>query len=128
VQFQNVGCNMCHNVSFTTPASTIAALSHQTATLYSDLLVHDMGPGLADNVKQGNATGDQFRTAPLWGIGQRYFFLHDGRTTDIVQAIEDHMSNANGVYPNSEANQVITNFNNLSTTNQQDLVNFLRSL
>jgi CxxC motif-containing protein (DUF1111 family) len=128
VQFQNVGCNMCHNVSFTTPSSSIAALSNVTATLYSDLLVHDMGPGLADNVKQGNATGDQFRTAPLWGIGQRYFFLHDGRTTDIVQAIEDHRSNANGVYPNSEANTVINNFDALSQQNQQDLVNFLRSL
>jgi CxxC motif-containing protein (DUF1111 family) len=103
-------------------------LSNVTATLYSDLLVHDMGPGLADNVKQGNATGDQFRTAPLWGIGQRYFFLHDGRTTDIVQAIEDHRSNGNGVYPNSEANTVINNFDALSAGNQQDLVNFLRSL
>ena len=87
-----------------------------------------MGPGEADNVSQGNATGDQFRTAPLWGIGQRYFFLHDGRTQDIVQAIEDHFSLGNGTYPNSEANQVINNFNNLSQQNQQDLVNFLRSL
>jgi CxxC motif-containing protein (DUF1111 family) len=128
VQFQNVGCNMCHNVSFTTPTSSIAALSKQTATLYSDLLVHDMGPGLADNVQQGGATGDQFRTAPLWGIGQRINFLHDGRTNNIVTAIEDHRSFANGVYPNSEANTVINNFDALSNTNQQDLVNFLRSL
>jgi len=128
VQFQNVGCNMCHTISFTTPSSSIAALSKVQANLYSDLLVHDMGPGLADNVTQGNATGDQFRTAPLWGIGQRYFFLHDGRTTDIVQAIEDHFSSGNGTYPNSEANTVINNFNALSQQNQQDLVNFLRSL
>jgi CxxC motif-containing protein (DUF1111 family) len=128
VQFKNVGCNMCHNVSFTTPASSIAALGNQTATLYSDLLVHDLGPGDADNVNQGNATGDQFRTAPLWGVGQRYFFLHDGRETNIVNAIEDHYSLGNGVYPNSEANTVIQNFNNLSSSNQQDLINFLRSL
>jgi CxxC motif-containing protein (DUF1111 family) len=128
VQFNNVGCNMCHTASFTTPKSTIAALSRVKATLYSDLLVHDMGPGLADNVAQGNATGDQFRSAPLWGIGQRYFFLHDGRTQDIVQAIEDHSSTGNGTYPDSEANQVINNFNALSQKNQQDLVNFLRSL
>ena len=127
-QFINVGCNMCHNLSFTTPVSSIPALSKVTANLFSDLLVHDMGPSLADNVPQGNATGDQFRTAPLWGIGQRYFFLHDGRTTNIVTAIEDHYSLGNGTYPNSEANQVITNFNNLSPKNQQDLVNFLRSL
>jgi len=128
VQFQNVGCNMFHQISFSTPTSPIAALSNQTATLYSDLLVHDMGPGDADNVTQGGATGDQFRTAPLWGIGQRIFFMHDGRTNNIVTAIEDHYSLANGVYPNSEANQVITNFNNLTSGNQQDLINFLRSL
>ena len=128
--FQNIGCNMCHNETFTTPAASIAALSKQTATLYSDLLVHHMGPGLADNVSQGNAGGDEFRTAPLWGIGQRYFFLHDGRTTDIVQAILDHQSNASGKYGNSEANAVINNFLNLNpaTTDQQDLINFLRSL
>jgi CxxC motif-containing protein (DUF1111 family) len=128
VQFQNVGCNMCHQISFTTPTASIAALSNQTATLYSDLLVHDMGPGDADNVAQGAASGDQFRTAPLWGIGQRYFFMHDARTMDMVQAIEDHYSLGNGVYPNSEANAVIQNFNNLSNQNQQDLINFLRSL
>ncbi len=131
LQFNAVGCNLCHTNSFTTPKASIAALSNVTANLYSDLLVHDMGPGDADNVSQGNATGDQFRTAPLWGIGQRINFMHDGRTSDIVQAIEDHFSLGNGVYPNSEANQVITNFNNLGSTNpqgQQDLINFLRSL
>jgi len=127
-QFINVGCVMCHTQSFTTPAASIPSLSNQTANLYSDLLVHDMGAGDADNVSQGNATGDQFRTAPLWGIGQRYFFMHDGRETNIVNAIEDHYNLGNGVYPNSEANQVIQNFNNLSSGNQQDLVNFLRSL
>src|SRR4051794_3356674 len=127
-QFNAVGCNLCHTNSFTTPKSSITALSNVQANLYSDLLVHHMGPGLADNVPQGNAGGDEFRSAPLWGIGQRYFFLHDGRTTDIVQSIEDHFSLGNGSYPNSEANQVITNFNNLSQTNQQDLINFLRSL
>lgn len=127
-QFINVGCNMCHNQSFTTPKASIAALSQVQANLYSDLLVHHMGPGDADNVSQGNAGGDEFRTAPLWGIGQRYFFMHDGRTTDIVQAVEDHFSLGNGVYPNSEANQVINNFNALDQTDQQDLINFLRSL
>jgi CxxC motif-containing protein (DUF1111 family) len=128
VQFNTIGCNMCHTNSFTTPKSTIAALSNVQANLFSDLLVHDMGPADADNVSQGNATGDQFRTAPLWGIGQRYFFMHDGRTQDIVQAIEDHFSLGNGTYPNSEANQVINNFNALHAKDQQDLINFLRSL
>ena len=128
VQFNTIGCNMCHTNSFTTPKSSIAALSNVQAFLFSDLLVHDMGPDNADNVNQGGATGDQFRTAPLWGIGQRYFFMHDGRTQDIVKAIEDHRSLGNGTYPNSEANQVINNFDALTPKNQQDLVNFLRSL
>jgi CxxC motif-containing protein (DUF1111 family) len=128
VQFNAIGCNLCHTVSFTTPTSSIAALSKVQANLYSDMLVHDMGPGDADNVSQGNATGDQFRTAPLWGIGQRIFFMHDGRTSDIVQAIEDHRSTGNGTYPDSEANQVINSFDGLDKTNQQDLINFLRSL
>jgi CxxC motif-containing protein (DUF1111 family) len=87
-----------------------------------------MGPGLADGLQQGGAGPDEFRTAPLWGIGQRLWFLHDGRTNNIVTAIEDHMSSANGLYPTSEASQSVINFNNLSPKNQQDLVNFLRSL
>ncbi len=127
-QFNNIGCNMCHTTSFTTPSSSIAAMDHVQANLFSDLLVHHMGPNLADNVLQGNAGPDEFRTAPLWGIGQRFFFLHDGRTTDIVQAIEYHRSSSNGTYPDSEANTVINNFDALTQTNQQDLVNFLRSL
>jgi CxxC motif-containing protein (DUF1111 family) len=69
-----------------------------------------------------------FRTAPLWGIGQRLWFMHDGRTNNIVTAIEDHYSLGNSTYPASEANQTVLNFNALSSTNQQDLVDFLRSL
>ena len=49
-----------------------------------------MGTGLADDITQGLATGDMFRTTPLWGVGQRLFFLHDGRTDDLLQAIEAH--------------------------------------
>src|SRR5215471_12535537 len=127
-QFNNIGCVLCHQTSFTTPNASIAALSKVTTNLFSDLLVHHMGPGLADNIIQGQAGPDEFRTALLWGAGQRYFFLHDGRTTDIVQAIQDHYSVGNGVYPDSEANAVINNFNALSATDHQDLVNFLRSL
>ena len=98
------------------------------ANLFSDLLVHHVGPCLADNIVQGTATGDEFRTAPLWGVGQRIFFLHDGRTSDIVQAIEDHFCLGNGNYQDAEANIVVNNFNSLSPTDQQDLINFLRSL
>jgi len=135
-QFNNTGCVLCHTQSFTTPPSSVGALGGQQVNLYSDLLVHDLGPCDADNVTQGSATGDQFRTTPLWGVGQRYYFMHDGGLnrhglmpeTNIVQAIEDHYCVGNTQYPNSEANGVITNFNNLSPMNQQDLVNFLRSL
>jgi CxxC motif-containing protein (DUF1111 family) len=84
--------------------------------------VHHMGSGLADNIQQGTAAGDEFRSAPLWGLSQRIFFLHDGRTTDLVQAIEAHAS------PGSEANAVIDAFNSLAANAVQDLLNFLRSL
>jgi len=127
-QFTNAGCVMCHTTSYKTPPTSRPALGNLTIKLYSDLLVHHMGPGLADGVAQGGAGPDEFRTAPLWGIGQRLFFMHDGRTNNIVTAIEDHFSLGNSTYPASEANQTVTNFNALSSTNQQDLVNFLRSL
>jgi CxxC motif-containing protein (DUF1111 family) len=86
------------------------------------LLLHHMGSGLADGVSQGGAGPDQFRSAPLWGLGQRLFFLHDGRASDLMQAIEDHASQG------SEANVVIRNFNGLTESQKQDLLNFLRSL
>jgi len=127
-QFNSIGCELCHTTSLSTGTSSVAALSNQTASLFSDLLLHHMGPGLADGILQGAAKGGQFRTAPLWGLGQRLFFLHDGRTTDLVTAIQDHFSQGNSQYPASEANAVINNFSNLSSSDQQDLLNFLRSL
>jgi CxxC motif-containing protein (DUF1111 family) len=81
-----------------------------------------MGKGLADGITQGSAGPDEFRSAPLWGVGQRVFFLHDGRTGDLLQAIEAHRS------PGSEANRVIERFNRMKTREQQDVINFLRSL
>jgi CxxC motif-containing protein (DUF1111 family) len=89
---------------------------------FSDIEIHNMGNGLADNVSQGSAGGGQFRTAPLWGLGQRIFLLHDGRTTNLVNAIQDHASNG------SEASYVEEEFFNLSTTQQQEILDFLRSL
>jgi CxxC motif-containing protein (DUF1111 family) len=97
-------------------------LTNVVANLFSDLLLHHMGDGLADGISQGNAGPDQFRTAPLWGIGQRVFFLHDGRTSDLLAAIKAHASRG------SEANVVIQNFNRLTESQKQDLFNFLRSL
>ncbi len=126
--FNQIGCALCHTPAMQTGQSTIAALSNVQANLFSDLLLHHMGPGLADNVSQGAAGGDQFRTAPLWGLGQRIFFLHDGRTSDLVQTIQQHASNGNHTYPSSEANAVVNNYNHLTSSQQQDLLNFLRSL
>jgi CxxC motif-containing protein (DUF1111 family) len=136
--FSSIGCALCHTPALKTANTTVAALSGQTAALYSDLAVHHMGPGLADNIQQGAAAGDEFRTAPLWGLGQRIFFLHDGRTNDLVQAIQAHSSGGgrgqsnwgsnNSQFGSSEANRVIANYNNLNSSQQQDLLNFLRSL
>ena len=122
------GCALCHTPTLTTGTAASAALSNQPVNLFSDLLVHRMGPGLADDIVQGQAGPDEFRTAPLWGLGQRIFFLHDGRTTDLVQAIQAHRSASNGVFPNSEANAVTDKFNALTPSQQQDVINFLRSL
>jgi len=128
VIFQQIGCSLCHNPLFTTGQSSIAALSSVKANLFSDLLLHHMGPGLADDIVQGQALGDEFRTAPLWGLGQRLFFLHDGRTKNLVNAILYHSSSHNNQYPDSEANGVVNNYKKLSDKDQQDLLNFLRSL
>jgi len=88
-----------------------------------------MGKGLADNVTQGLAQGDMFRTTPLWGIGQRLFFLHDGRTSDLLAAIKAHASESTeGHYPPSEANAVIHGFNALPPADKQAILDFLRSL
>jgi hypothetical protein len=126
--FNNIGCAGCHIVSQTTgnlaliDTNTNPAVSNITINPFSDFAVHSMGAGLADGVSQGNANGFQFRTAPLWGVGQRVFFLHDGRTNDLKVAIEQHASSG------SEANQVIQNFNMLNATEQQNILNFLRDL
>jgi CxxC motif-containing protein (DUF1111 family) len=128
--FTRIGCALCHTPELMTGTaiasgsyhSPSVALSNQPAQLFSDLLVHHMGTGLADGITQGAAGPDEFRTAPLWGVGERVFFLHDGRTSNIIQAILDHASSG------SEANQVVQNYENLSAQEQQDLVDFLRSL
>ena len=100
-----------------------SSLSKASVPAYSDIEIHAMGNGLADNVSQGGAGGNQFRTAPLWGLGQRIFLLHDGRTTNLLTAIQDHASNG------SEATVVEEQFfEDLSTTQQQEILDFLRSL
>jgi CxxC motif-containing protein (DUF1111 family) len=125
--FSQVHCTMCHTPTMQTGTSAFAAgLNNQSAALYSDLLVHHMGTGLADNISQGTAGPDEFRTAPLWGLGQRLFFLHDGRATPsnggLLKAIQDHAGSG------SEANSIVNQFEGLTAQQQQDLLNFLRSL
>jgi CxxC motif-containing protein (DUF1111 family) len=120
--FKSIGCEYCHTASFTSGNASIAALARQPVNLFSDLLVHDMGVGLADGVSQGEAGPREFRSAPLWGLGQRVFFLHDGRTSNLISAIRAHASSG------SEANGVAGNYLLLSETQKQNLLNFLRSL
>ena len=120
--FSNVGCQACHTKTLTTAKSPLTGQSNVTIQPFSDFAVHEMGTGLADGVSQGSANGNEFRTAPLWGVGQRIFFLHDGRTKDLHEAIQQHASRG------SEANAVINNYNLLSRDDKQALVNYLRSL
>jgi CxxC motif-containing protein (DUF1111 family) len=120
--FSNVGCQACHTKTLTTAKSPLTGQSNVTIQPFSDFAVHEMGTGLADGVSQGTANGNEFRTAPLWGVGQRIFFLHDGRTKDLHEAIQQHASRG------SEANAVINNYNLLSRDDKQALINYLRSL
>ena len=152
--FTSTGCALCHNPQFKTRGTPVTndiptnevgphvvALRNQEVNLYSDLLLHHMGATLADNIIQGQASQDEFRTTPLWGIGQRLFFLHDGRTNDLLTAIQDHYSAARSDggdnpakdaqsrnYGPSEANAVVQRFNALSERDKQSILDFLRSL
>jgi CxxC motif-containing protein (DUF1111 family) len=126
--FQDVGCALCHTPSLHTGYVAVTALRDKPVNLYSDLVLHNMGPSLADDISQGQAAGDEFRTAPLWGLGKRIFFLHDGRTKDLLEAIQVHASPGAGAYQPSEANQVVGQFNRLNEIDKQHLLNFLRAL
>ncbi len=130
--FTSIGCAKCHIPTMQTAAQVFvpvdlkgnvvgpsAALSNQPVPLYSDLLLHDMGTGLADNFPQGQATGTQWRTTPLWGISLRSFFLHDGRTASLSTAITSH---------GGEATTVVNRFKALSATDQSNITSFLKSL
>jgi CxxC motif-containing protein (DUF1111 family) len=156
--FNQLGCTTCHTQSFTTQPSNVAGLSNRTFQPFSDFALHHMGSTLADGITQGLAGPDQFRTAPLWGLGQRLFFLHDGRTSDLTEAILAHAGAPGACYTSasnqtfvvtfplnrnatsffspasislscgSDADDVIRQFKRLSSAQQQDLLNFLRSL
>jgi CxxC motif-containing protein (DUF1111 family) len=120
--FSSIGCALCHSPTLTTGSSIYTGMSNVPYNPYSDFALHNMGQGLSDGIHQGGAGPNQFRTAPLWGLGQRLFFLHDGRTSDLIQAIEAHSSTG------SEANTVVRKYSSLKASQVQDLLNFLRSL
>ncbi len=141
--FTSVGCALCHSATLTTEESNSTGQGGLPYHPFSDFAIHHMGPGLADHVGQGSAGADEFRSAPLWGVGQRIFFLHDGRSTPLngglLNAIQAHssqnpacapgqMSTPDGVACASEANLVLQVFNLLGTSDRQDILNFLRSL
>ena len=129
--FNSLGCTLCHTSTLTTGMAKSAAMSNVTYHPFSDFALHHMGSRLSDGINQGAAGPDQFRTAPLWGLGQRLFFLHDGRTSDLLQAIQAHASSCTSRTSQScgsEANGVVRRFNSLSRSQMQDVLNFLRSL
>ena len=123
-----VGCALCHAPSLRTGASVSRALRNKAVNLFSDLIVHRMGPGLADQLSFGKAGPDEFRSAPLWGVGQRIFLMHDGRTRDLLEAISAHQSDGDGHFPASEANAVVDAFNALTEEQKQSVLDFLRAL
>jgi len=126
--FDDVGCGLCHAPRMRTGKSAYAVLSDRDVDLFSDLLLHHMGNGLADGINQGAAGPDEFRTAPLWGVGQRLFLLHDGRAASIGEAIEAHFSKPTHRTPASEANNVVAAYRNLRPSDRQALIDFLKSL
>jgi hypothetical protein len=135
--FEQIGCALCHTPQMqTAPVMLSPVLQNRPVNLFSDLMLHHMGANLADNILQGQAGPDEFRTTPLWGVGQRIFFLHDGRTSDLLEAIRAHFSFAtppnqrrrDPAYPASEANGVVLNFNALPAADKQAVLDFLRSL
>ncbi len=124
--FSTILCARCHTPAITTGTHPVAALSSRTANLYSDLLLHDMGPDLADNFIEGEATGREWRTTPLWGLGIAEnvlggtpFFLHDGRNSDLRQVINFHKG---------EADSSRKLFFLLPPSDQNALIKFLKSL
>lgn len=124
--FKQIGCANCHIQEMETGPSGIAPLAFQKVALYSDMLLHDMGPALADNFPEEQATGTEWRTTPLWGLGivenllgGRPFYLHDGRTSSLTEVINLHLGESEGA-----RNRFVA----LSQSEQDALIAFLKSL
>lgn len=123
--FNSTGCAACHRPTLSTGNSTrFPRLSQQTIYPYTDMLLHDMGDALADGVKEGGATGREWRTPPLWGLGlveqqPGARFLHDGRARTLPEAISWH---------GGEAEVARSRYNALSSSELADLLVFLRGI
>ena len=124
--FIQTGCESCHWQTLKTGFSTIPALSNKSFHPYTDLLLHDMGPGLDDGYTEGSAKTSEWRTPPLWGLGLspnsqggQYFLLHDGRAKSIEEAILLH---------GGEGQQSKERFQQLSVQEKNSLIKFLKSL
>lgn len=124
--FNDVGCAKCHVPELRTGPSPIAPLANVTFRPFTDLLLHDMGPGLDDGYTEGSALTGEWRTPPLWGLGLSpdsqgggYFLLHDGRATSIAEAINLH---------GGEAQASRNAFQQLGNTQREALLHFLKSL
>jgi CxxC motif-containing protein (DUF1111 family) len=124
--FNSIGCAKCHRPEMKTGASPIAALANKTFYPYTDLLLHDMGPGLDDGYTEGSAKTYEWKTPPLWGLGLskfsqggKYFLLHDGRARSIDEAIALHGGEGQGSRDN---------YQSLTDTEKRKLIRFLESL
>jgi CxxC motif-containing protein (DUF1111 family) len=124
--FNSIGCAKCHRPEMKTGASSIAALENKTFHPYTDLLLHDMGPGLDDGYTEGSAKTSEWKTPALWGLGLSkfsqggsYFLLHDGRARSIDEAILLH---------GGEGKASKENYESLSATDKHALIRFLESL
>lgn len=116
--FTSLACAACHTPTLRTGASPVAALAYQPVNLYSDLLLHDMGT-LGDGIAQGTAGPREIRTAPLWGLGSRNLYLHDGRAATLDAAIRAH---------DGEAARARERYAALPSASREALLAFLRSL
>ena len=124
--FTSIGCVKCHVPSLRTGPSPVSQLNNVAANLYSDLLLHDMGPELADNRPDREANGYEWRTTPLWGLrlvaenlGGTPVYLHDGRTFDLSEAVRRH---------GGEAERIRNAFLGLSDADRRAVLAFLNSL
>lgn len=123
--FEQLDCAKCHIPKMQTGSSSISVLANQTIFPYSDMLLHDMGDDLADNRTDFLASGNEWKTRPLWGIGltnvvnNHTNFLHDGRAKNITEAILWH---------GGEAQNSKNKFKQLSTKDRNDLLKFINSL